>query len=318
MWAVNLGDGTGLAGVFRAATCSPLTNFDTALWVGDGCPTDEAGFRCLVGNDDNAAACSAVPGSTSIQSAVALAPLQSRVVYVLVGSYGGVGGEYSLNVTYALPSPSPTPVATPTSAQTPTPLPSTRRFASNSILVLRGGSGATLATNVAYAGVLAEYTPSGAVLSNITLPNVTAGAAYRCMFTWTADVVPQFFIQRSWDALAVTIPCSNGTTSTFSTLRGVSVLRPNGTVDTVARVSNMFNAGGLAATYRTVASVGGAGFWATGSSTETAGAGMFYMGVGAVAATRGLLNQAVNQRFVTVGPSHPGSGQPASLPMLYM
>jgi hypothetical protein len=101
-------------------------------------------------------------------------------------------------------------------------------------------------------------------------------------------------------------------------LRVVGLLRADGAVDTSTRVTTAFRDSTTATQFRTVASVNGSDIWMTGSTSVSAFHGMHYVPYGNTQTTRVVIANAANQRYVTVGPSWPGSGRPATTPQLYV
>ena len=84
-------------------------------------------------------------------------------------------------------------------AQTPSPLGVTLRFRPESLVVLRGGSGAAALSNLAQPLTLVEYSTSGEVLGTVPVPQATSGRNNRCLGTWYSGLQTELFIQRSFD-----------------------------------------------------------------------------------------------------------------------
>lgn len=97
-----------LGGRLVVSTCSDYHDgdWDSTLWVGLGCGANASEFQCVAGNDDGCAV-----GSGSL---VTVAPVTTRTLTALLGSYRGAGaGAVVTQVTWAYepPSPSPRPTA---------------------------------------------------------------------------------------------------------------------------------------------------------------------------------------------------------------
>ena len=92
-----------------------LPLWDTAMFVGTGCPTDFVTWSC-VGSDDDSC------GSSGF-SRISLASLPTRVLYVVVTAYSTMNnpltaGQFGLTWTASPPSPSVTPGITPPASPT--------------------------------------------------------------------------------------------------------------------------------------------------------------------------------------------------------
>lgn len=88
----------------------------------------------------------------------------------------------------------------------PAPTPwGSARFAADSIIVLRG----TLSTSTVGTVTLVEYSPSGTLLSQIPLPIVTNTTATRCAVRYTADLMNENFIQRSFTGDTLIFGCND-------------------------------------------------------------------------------------------------------------
>ena len=193
---------------------------------------------------------------------------------------------------------------------------------------MRAGAGTTtsLSTSNPHPITLVEYSPTGQVLTQIPLPQVTNVTATRCAVRVTAatDVALENFMQLSYDGSSIVFPCNDvSLTNSYPngvTARVVGLLRADGYVDTLTRVTSLFTGSGTSSQnfYRTVASNNGRDYWATGQTNTASAVGLQYMPYGNTTSRNVMPSQAINQRYVTVGPSWPGSGFSASTPMLYL
>jgi hypothetical protein len=77
-----------------------------------------------------------------------------------------------------------------TASPKPIGSPATARFASDSLIVVRGGYGGstTLSTSQPAVITLVEYSPAGVPLSYYPIPTVTNTSASRCATRYVADV----------------------------------------------------------------------------------------------------------------------------------
>ena len=92
---VSLG---ALGGVLTVSTCSPLTTFDTTLFIGTGCPTSPETFACAASNDD-AGPVACANGVQSVASVV-VSPGVAPQVWVIVQGYGAATGNALVSVAF--------------------------------------------------------------------------------------------------------------------------------------------------------------------------------------------------------------------------
>jgi hypothetical protein len=171
---------------------------------------------------------------------------------------------------------------------------------------------------------LVEMTPAGDVISTTALPTATDEAAgvYRCTLGYSGNYQSEGFLQRSLDGTTVVLGCNDAaagvaTPASLAT-RVVTTVKADGTLAQFP-VRSAFTESTSGTLFRTVTSADGAtGFWMTGSSSSAATNGLHYVAAGSDTTERVSFVNAGSQRYTHVGPSWPGSGNPPSVPQLYV
>ena len=79
---IDLGDAAQMGGALTVDTCT--SSFDSIVFVGLGMPWISSQFRCMGGNDDNAAMCP----TTKTASSVTISGMNQTFAWVLVTVYG--------------------------------------------------------------------------------------------------------------------------------------------------------------------------------------------------------------------------------------
>lgn len=130
---------------------------------------------------------------------------------------------------------------------------------SGTILVLRGGTGTSTATDTTSVPLfIDELNVDGSgIRSTIALPTAASGANFRCVLTaYTAAAAEEGTISLTTDGAAVLIPCHDGALSvslpSATTARVIGAVFPNGTVDTRTRLTAIAYGGNARATVRHV------------------------------------------------------------------
>eukprot|EP00276_Gloeochaete_wittrockiana_P010338 CAMPEP_0184651122 /NCGR_PEP_ID=MMETSP0308-20130426/8699_1 /TAXON_ID=38269 /ORGANISM="Gloeochaete witrockiana, Strain SAG 46.84" /LENGTH=2163 /DNA_ID=CAMNT_0027085117 /DNA_START=217 /DNA_END=6708 /DNA_ORIENTATION=+ len=116
------------------STCSPLTDYDSLLWLYNSCPINNPAIAPFAHNDDNSY-CDA-----NVYSSVLDVFLQNGTYFVVVSGYSGSEGNFALTINTAacavpsIPPPPPTGTSLPTPTRrrrvitaTPPPTPSAVR-----------------------------------------------------------------------------------------------------------------------------------------------------------------------------------------------
>ena len=144
-------------------------------------------------------------------------------------------------------------------------------FASGNIVVFRVGTGTGALSNVATAAFLDEYTASGALVQSIALPTAD-GLGGNQTFTVTGNATTEGFMTLSTDGRylvmigydAATGLAAPGGLASSSVNRVIARVAADGTIDTTTALNaNGFSAGSA----RSVASVDGSTYWASGANT---------------------------------------------------
>ena len=220
-------------------------------------------------------------------------------------------------------------VATPSATGSPSASPSSPAavFLPDNLLVLRGGvAGAGNLTAGAQQLALAEFTPDGLQVSLRNLTTAAAAAGLRCTLALpTATYALEGFTQRSYNGALFTFGCNDVTPGAAVpnniTGRVIGVLNAEGALR-FQRVTTALRDSTSSTLFRTVATLDGSGFWLGGSTSSAGSAGLHYVPAGSATTTRVVVNNgavtAANLRYIAVGPSHPGSGNPPSVPQLYV
>jgi hypothetical protein len=113
VYAIFLGANASVGGALTLSTCG-LTNNNTVLYVGTGCPTFSGSFNCRVGNDDAGDVAGQACASNPRASTLTFTAI-SRVYFVQVGAWSGASGRLVSGLSWSY-VPQPATAATTRSA----------------------------------------------------------------------------------------------------------------------------------------------------------------------------------------------------------
>ena len=131
VYRIALSDALPIGGVLTISTCG-LTNNNTVLYLGTGCPTWFGSFNCVKGNDDAAgvATCASNPLASTLSHVTS-----SRIYFVQLGTYSGADVVSGLSWSY---SGGASPTKTRTKSAPPSRTRSTAASKSRTRKVKRG------------------------------------------------------------------------------------------------------------------------------------------------------------------------------------
>ena len=99
-YSLYLGNGT-INGILELSVCDPATNYDTMIFVGTGCPTDEETFSCIGSIDDSDCSYSSLYSILQVS-------VSKSLNYIIVGGYSSGRGNYRLRWSYIPSAPTMT------------------------------------------------------------------------------------------------------------------------------------------------------------------------------------------------------------------
>ncbi len=139
-------------------------------------------------------------------------------------------------------------------------------FTPGNLVVYRVGDGAAALTANATAVFLDEYTPAGVFVQSIAMPTTTVGANLRLTASGTATT--EGFMSRSQDGAFIVLPGYDAALGTAGITTSTTVPRVMGRVDFAATIdtTSSYVDAASSGNIRSVASLNGSRFWASGST----------------------------------------------------
>jgi beta-lactamase superfamily II metal-dependent hydrolase/fibronectin type 3 domain-containing protein/DNA/RNA endonuclease YhcR with UshA esterase domain len=139
-------------------------------------------------------------------------------------------------------------------------------FTAGNIVVYRVGDGAIALSANAAPVFLDEYTPAGVLVQSVAMPTAVAGANLR--LTASGSATTEGFLSRSQDGAILAVPGYDANTGTVGITTSTTVPRVMGRVDSSGAIdtSSSYIDAASSGNIRSVASIDGTRYWASGST----------------------------------------------------